>query len=367
MGSDNEGHHDSTKSFRSFTAALATSTVTRRFFVAIIASALFLLGFLSGQHDVHGSFKPSFRSSVLLKTEGSDLSSECKVKLDALDRINDERRSVRQQLVEDALKSGKGNVYNYLWKIDTKNDARKEEKEKNNKYNMLFDVWEPEAVCLAEERLGGASDQRYNAFGDGPKFVCGVDYLREKYKASNEKCLVYSIGSNNNILFEKAVKNFIDCETHTFDPTLSSPFRGDAYASFHPWGLGNDGETIHYEQGHKNATFTSYSLEHMMKDLGHTGRTIDIFKIDCERCEYSAMHPVFDAIAKGTIQIDQILIELHSASYETITSFFEGVDKAGMRIVHKERNGWGCKGSRCVEYALVRESYLRQATAASIC
>ena len=287
----------------------------------------------------------SFRGSVSLTTEESDLSFECKVKLDALDRVHDKRRSVRQQLVKDADDEDDDDGYD----------------------NYLFDSWEPEAVCLSEERFGGNSNQRYKAVGDGPKFACGVDYLREKYKASNEKCLVYSIGSNNNILFEKAVKNFIDCETHTFDPTLKSRFIGDVFASFHPWGLGNDGETIRFERGHTNATFTTSSLEHMMTDLGHTGRKIDIFKIDCEGCEYSAMHPVFDAIAKGTIQIDQILIELHRTSYETITSFFKGVDKAGMRIVHKERNGWGCRGVACVEYALVSESYLRRATAASIC
>jgi hypothetical protein len=104
-----------------------------------------------------------------------------------------------------------------------------------------------------------------------------------------------------------------------------------------------------------------------MKKLHHKKRKIDIFKIDCERCEYSAMPPVFDAIARGDLEIDQIQIELHSESFETITAFFEMADKARMRVFHKERNGWGCRGSRCIEYAFISESFLREANAQVVC
>ncbi|KAL3935350.1 MAG: hypothetical protein SGARI_003014 [Bacillariaceae sp.] len=231
---------------------------------------------------------------------------------------------------------------------------------------MIFDLFEPEAVCLAEERFGGTSEQRFVAFGDGPKFVCGVDYLRESYQAKKEDCLVYSIGSNNNILFERAVKQHIGCEIHTFDPTLQKPFIGGEYATFHPWGLGKDGETIKVKKP-TPMSFTTRSLESIMTELGHTQRKIDIFKIDCEWCEYDAMPPVFDAIASGKMQIDQILIELHAMPYETLTDFFAAVDRAGFRLTHKERNGWGCGGTGCVEYVFVSPSFLRRTTAAAMC
>jgi len=42
-------------------------------------------------------------------------------------------------------------------------------------------------------------------------------------------------------------------------------------------------------------------------------------------------------------------------------------DKAKFRIVHKERNQWGCGGYICVEYALISESFLRQANEAILC
>ena len=75
----------------------------------------------------------------------------------------------------------------------------------------------------------------------GPKFICGVDVLAAKSNSTSDGCLVYSIGSNNQIEFEEATFNHIGCEIHTFDPTLDKPFVGDKYATFHPWGLGEDG------------------------------------------------------------------------------------------------------------------------------
>jgi Methyltransferase domain len=46
-----------------------------------------------------------------------------------------------------------------------------------------FDMWEPTYFCEAEDRVG----RPY--YGDGPKFVCGAEFLRNK-----RNCLVYSIG-----------------------------------------------------------------------------------------------------------------------------------------------------------------------------
>jgi hypothetical protein len=282
----------------------------------------------------------------------------CTSRLNSFDQTFDTRRNIRKAIVAEAKKENK-DVYEFLWKPVKKGDTEeKRVKQKEMMKAQLFDLWEPEANCYTEERFGGESNERYNALGDGPKFICAVDTIHAK-----NPCLVYSIGSNNNILFETAVKTHLDCETHTFDPTLASKFIGEAYSTFHPWGLGTDGQKIAY----KESSFTTMSLENMMKELGHTGRKIDVFKIDCERCEYTAMPLVFEAIARGDMQIDQILIELHSESYETITNFFEAADKAHMRVFHKERNGWGCRGTRCVEYAFISESFLREANAEVVC
>ena len=226
-----------------------------------------------------------------------------------------------------------------------------------------FDVFEPEANCISDERFG--SDIRYLAVGDGPKFVCGIDFIRKKNNANKpqDACLVYSIGSNNDIQFEKAVHTFLQCETHTFDPTLKQAFKGSEYSTFHPWGIGAEGELYQ----HRRHKFITKSLHTIITELGHTNRTIDIFKIDCEGCEYDAMPEFFDLIASKQIRVNQIQIELHIQSYDLVSRLFMAADRAGMRIFHKERNGWGCGGHRCLEYSFVSESFLRKVNGALLC
>jgi hypothetical protein len=149
-------------------------------------------------------------------------------------------------------------------------------------WKKLFDLFEPEATCFREERFGSESDERFDAFGDGPKFVCGVDVIATKAKADNANggyspgCLVFSVGSNNDIQIEKAIPTHMKgCEIHTFDPKIDvDDFIGKKYATFHPWGLGTDGgkegKTM---QGQKNDGIRK-SFEKIMNN-----RTIDILKV----------------------------------------------------------------------------------------
>ncbi|KAL9183009.1 hypothetical protein ACHAXT_004796 [Thalassiosira profunda] len=212
-----------------------------------------------------------------------------------------------------------------------------------------FDIFEPEAACFTDERFGSKTRTgRYGAVGDGPKFLCGVDHLANKAarlaeKGADERCLVYSIGSNNDVSFERAVHDFMPgCEVHTFDPTLRKAFVGDEYATFHDWGLGKDGESA----AHRGKSWTAKGLETIMQELGHTNRTIDILKVDCEGCEYETLPPVFDAMVAGNVQIGQLQVEMHigGRGVRDIHDFFAAADRATLRIFHKERNHWGCAG-----------------------
>ena len=167
-----------------------------------------------------------------------------------------------------------------------------------------------------------------------------------------------------------SVDKFMGCETHTFDPTISH-FVGGDYATWHPWGLGVDGVKSKFE----NFEWVGKSFDTVIKELGHQNRTIDILKIDCEGCEWSTLPPLFDSIAAGTIRVNQIQVEMHISSMNTNdpefqllrNRFFHTLDKAKMRIFHKERNHWGCNGYLCLEYAFVREEFLRAANKAAIC
>ena len=66
--------------------------------------------------------------------------------------------------------------------------------------------------------------------------------------------------------------------------------------NYHKFGLGTD-----------EGTFKS--LKTVVSMLGHNNRTIDIFKIDCEGCEWSTANHWFEA----DITLRQIQVELHKS------------------------------------------------------
>jgi len=197
----------------------------------------------------------------------------------------------------------------------------------------LFDLYEPEATCFSEERFGSESNVRFDAYGDGPKFVCGVDYIANKATTTasvvgsststttpssedevsstpttattaatnnNKNCLIYSVGSNNDIRFEKAVQaHMSNCEVHTFDPTIEDgDFIGAEYATFHSWGLGTDGGSEGRTMHNRKNVGSRKSFESIIKELGHENRTIDILKVSvpnnmCRRERTAALRNIF--------------------------------------------------------------------------
>jgi hypothetical protein len=109
-------------------------------------------------------------------------------------------------------------------------------------------------------------------------------------------------------------------------------------------------------------------LSNITSSLGHTDRLLNILKVDCEGCEFEAFKSIFDECAAGKVKIGQLQIELHSHStFVPIQGFFEGADKCGLMIFHKERNHWGCSGYLCVEFSLISKAGAWTAFKASHC
>jgi hypothetical protein len=133
-----------------------------------------------------------------------------------------------------------------------------------------------------------------------------------------------------------------ECEIHTFDPTIGeqpSNLPG-GNIQFHPWGLASR------DNG------TSKTLPSIIKELGHTGREIDIFKIDCEGCEWDTYKGWFD----GSTKIRQIQLEVHGGTEDApptlAQNFMLFLKSKGYVIFHKEPNIQHSGGS-CIEYAFL--------------
>jgi len=197
--------------------------------------------------------------------------------------------------------------------------------------------YEPSFGCELKERIG--------ELGDGGKWVCNVDTIKANIQ-HGEQCLVYSVGSNGQVDFEQSIHHEISaqCEVHVFDPADWFEFElrpngslcPPSFIQYHPWALG----TVE----------PAKSMADIVQELGHTGRKIDLLKIDCEGCEWSTYRGWF---AEG-VDIRQILVELHGdlatnelqgrpATSNDIQSFFSFLFEHGYVIFHKEPTlGWKC-------------------------
>jgi len=214
--------------------------------------------------------------------------------------------------------------------------------------------FEPDFTCPHERRVGG--------LGDGPKWVCDphriMPFSDSRKRNGLNGCLVYSVGSQGNFEFEIGLLNTLDknrakrteegeqptsenapCEIHVFDP---DDFGGEAPEGihFHPWGLKSSTD-LNMEPNFK-------SIQETVASLGHEGRVVDIFKIDCEGCEWETYKDWFSS----KITMLQILVEVHNSPLPAI-DFFETMQDNGYVTFHKESNTLNGIGN-CQEYALLK-------------
>jgi len=190
--------------------------------------------------------------------------------------------------------------------------------------------YEPSFHCEFEERIG--------LMGDGGKWVCDPTRIQQAVKSGKEKCLVYSVGSNGDFSFEESVLSEIskDCEVHTFDPMKAGTWKAPEGVKYHSVALGESSP--------------AKPLAQIVKELGHVGRKIDLFKIDCEGCEWDTFKNWFGS----GVDIRQIQVELHwKANPEVIHDFFDFLFQQGYVVFNKEPNTLGCQGE-CIEYAFLK-------------
>lgn len=213
--------------------------------------------------------------------------------------------------------------------------------------------WNEDFSCFNEVAIGG--------MGEGHKYVCDPHRLQPL-----DDCLVYSVGSNGNFKFEEGLLALApQCEIHIFDPDdyesrmqARGPLR-KANAHYHKWGLHTSYEFNktavsekygdRFQDGEKLSSLTFKTLQETMAELGHVGRRVDLFKIDCEGCEWRTYR---DWIFGDGVDLRQIFIEVHN--YPLIgNQFFEDIHKQGYVIFHKEPNiQWG--GGNCVEFSFLK-------------
>ena len=100
-----------------------------------------------------------------------------------------------------------------------------------------------------------------------------------KAAAEAGNCLVYSIGSDGEFSFERAIHEKLSphCEIHTFDANPIEHYLDPNYNPGYPHARNPD-----YVNFHVARISPQRNIGHLIKELGHEGRTIHILKIDCD-------------------------------------------------------------------------------------
>lgn len=157
----------------------------------------------------------------------------------------------------------------------------------------IFFNWDPYFNCPHLLKVGG--------LGDGPKWTCDPERIAQVAAERREKigslqkspadCLIYSVGSNGNYRFEDGLYELLAidgtiCEVHIFDPgDYDRPENVEKSMHYHNWGL-KSSYSEEYQPKANRGRGKYLSFPEIQRELGHQDRTIDIFKIDCESCEW---------------------------------------------------------------------------------
>jgi Methyltransferase domain len=235
-----------------------------------------------------------------------------------------------------------------LWKIQKQISlARKHEhpriaKPRNDKpepsTHWYQKNWDPDFSCPAEDKIGN--------MGDGHKWVCDPHRI-----ASQKDCLIYSVGSNGKFDFEEGIQQRLPfCEIHVFDFTdYSGRVPKGLNVTYHSWGLKPSYSSNNIPGTplwvSKN-TLEWKSFPEIVDILGHSDRLIEIFKIDCEGCEW---HTYKDWL---NFNIRQILVETHRTP-PMVNDFFSDIHATNFVMFHKEANILGT-GGRAIEFSFLK-------------
>ncbi|XP_071098126.1 probable methyltransferase-like protein 24 [Haliotis cracherodii] len=138
---------------------------------------------------------------------------------------------------------------------------------------------------------------RMGKLGDGGWEICDdAEYRPVK------PCIVYSFGINNDFSFDDETAQNYECDVFSFDPSMKQKsYQRSPRVRF--LSLGIDGKD------YKKGSWDLHSLTSFKKMLNHTGRFIDVLKMDVEGSEWPALP---NMISSGELsKVQQFLVEYH--------------------------------------------------------
>jgi len=207
--------------------------------------------------------------------------------------------------------------------------------------HVVMDLFEPEYSCCNEIRVP-------NHFGDGPKWVCGVDTVQAP-------CETLSLGSNYDAQFEEGIFQMAGCKSYIIDPTLQDLNRLNNFnAKISKYNAKINTSVGIGQVGTKLKGRPLIPLSKVIEDYGVFH--FNFVKADIEGAEFGMMKDVRELCQSGKVKIDHLNLEIHQGDDMHPAKFVELFETAyycQLMLFHKERNAWGCEGYKCVEFSWI--------------
>lgn len=207
--------------------------------------------------------------------------------------------------------------------------------------------------------------------GDGAKWMCGkFDKMFSGLFNEGKKAIAYSLGSNGQFEFERAVKAELRdrVDVHSMDCTGTWK---DASTTFHKICIGKPPSTDLNMYNRGAVTADMYKdLHEVAQELNHT--YVSILKFDIEGFEWSLFDSLLTPQNSALLPV-VMFVELHTHLMSNLDSYLppsylkqrnwvrpllelsRKLDAYGYVLVAKERNEWDPRQSKCcTEYLFLR-------------
>ena len=172
-------------------------------------------------------------------------------------------------------------------------------------------------MCQQNLRLGKITDGGWNVCHD------------RKYRPE-APCIVYSFGINNDWSFDESISKVYGCDVFAFDPSIG---KGTHKHSEKVWfyNVGIAGEDYVNSRNWDLRTLSS-----IVKMLNHTGKKIDILKMDVEKAEWQSLSNMLDS---GVLKnVRQLYLEFHNGMFVNRLMILKRLFDNNFRIFWTHRN-----------------------------
>jgi len=310
------------------------------FFATRRKSLIFILTLASISFLVHVTFIRPLATVVVHFKDKNALSDRQSYGL--LTSIPNDRWQIMKENVQNQRRKREKVLNDFLNRYDSSQQSTIVQ----NDFDVFFKTYYGREFTCPEEKSIGKS---------GKKFLCTPDYRSETSQMVNNtggnSCLVYSSFAeiSSSFSFERDLLDEIGpCEIHVFHPNkkFGEPELQNMLIDkihFHSWGFGktrsverNSINPFGKKDASQNKNNDSFkSIEETIRILGHKGKMIDIFMIDCEGCEWDIFQEWFQThhgYQSSTLM--QVLVTLHGVPSVT-NDFFSNFQNHGYVISHR--------------------------------